>query len=30
MTTYGDILFEVQNGVAWLTINRPRAQNAFR
>jgi naphthoate synthase len=30
MTTYGDILFEVQDGVAWLTINRPRVQNAFR
>ncbi|MBI2490562.1 MAG: enoyl-CoA hydratase/isomerase family protein [Candidatus Rokubacteria bacterium] len=30
MTTYADILFEVKDGVAWLTINRPRAQNAFR
>ena len=30
MTTYGDILFEVENGVAWLTIHRPRFQNAFR
>ena len=30
MTTYGDILFEVKDGVAWLTINRPRVQNAFR
>ena len=28
--TYRDILFEVQDGVAWLTINRPRVQNAFR
>jgi dihydroxynaphthoic acid synthetase len=30
MTTYGDILFEVTDGVAWLTIHRPRFQNAFR
>jgi naphthoate synthase len=30
MTTYGDILFEAADGVAWLTINRPRVQNAFR
>ena len=30
MTTYADILFEVKDGVAWLTINRPRVQNAFR
>ena len=30
MTTYGDILFEVTDSVAWVTINRPRVQNAFR
>ena len=30
MTAYGDILFNVEDGVAWLTINRPRVQNAFR
>jgi dihydroxynaphthoic acid synthetase len=30
MTTYGDIRFDVDDGVAWLTINRPRVQNAFR
>ncbi len=30
MTTYGDILFEVEDGVAWLTLDRPRVQNAFR
>jgi dihydroxynaphthoic acid synthetase len=30
MTMYGDILFEVTDGVAWLTIHRPRYQNAFR
>jgi dihydroxynaphthoic acid synthetase len=30
MTTYGDILFEVTDSVAWITINRPRVQNAFR
>jgi dihydroxynaphthoic acid synthetase len=27
---YKDILFEVKDGVAWVTINRPRWQNAFR
>lgn len=26
----GDILFEVKDGVAWVTINRPRYRNAFR
>ena len=30
MTVYGDILFEVTDSVAWVTINRPRVQNAFR
>jgi dihydroxynaphthoic acid synthetase len=30
MTTYGDILFEVTDAVAWVTINRSRVQNAFR
>jgi len=30
MTMYGDILFEVTDSVAWVTINRPRVQNAFR
>jgi len=30
MTMYGDILFEVTDGVAWVTIHRPRFQNAFR
>jgi dihydroxynaphthoic acid synthetase len=28
--TYSDILFEVKDQVAWVTINRPRVQNAFR
>ena len=28
--TYSDILFEVKDQVAWITINRPRVQNAFR
>jgi dihydroxynaphthoic acid synthetase len=28
--TYGDILFEVRDQVAWITINRERVQNAFR
>ena len=27
---YGDILFEVKDQVAWVTINRPRVLNAFR
>lgn len=30
MTDYKDILFEIEDQVAWLTINRPRALNAFR
>lgn len=28
--TYRDILFEVRDHVAWVTINRPRYRNAFR
>ena len=28
--SYGDILFEVKDQVAWVTINRLRVQNAFR
>jgi dihydroxynaphthoic acid synthetase len=27
---YNDIKFEVKDQVAWVTINRPRVQNAFR
>src|SRR3984957_13109658 len=27
---YGDILYEVKDQVAWVTINRPRVMNAFR
>jgi dihydroxynaphthoic acid synthetase len=27
---YSDILFEVKDQVAWITINRPRVMNAFR
>lgn len=27
---YRDILFEVRDEVAWVTINRPRSRNAFR
>ena len=27
---YKEILFEVKNGVAWVTINRPEVMNAFR
>ena len=28
--TYSDILFEIYNGVAKITINRPEVYNAFR
>src|SRR5258707_6194213 len=28
--SYNDILYEVKDQVAWLTINRPRVRNAFR
>ncbi len=27
---YNEILYEVRNGVAWVTINRPEVMNAFR
>jgi enoyl-CoA hydratase/carnithine racemase len=27
---YRDIVFEVKDNVAWVTINRPRVRNAFR
>ncbi len=27
---YGDILYDVRDQVAWVTINRPRVLNAFR
>ena len=30
MAEYRDILFEVKDAVAWVTINRARYQNAFR
>ena len=28
--TYEDILYDVKNGVATVTINRPKVYNAFR
>jgi len=30
MSEYEDILYEVRNGAAWITINRPNVYNAFR
>ncbi|MBT7362381.1 MAG: 1,4-dihydroxy-2-naphthoyl-CoA synthase, partial [Rhodospirillaceae bacterium] len=27
---FEDILFEVKDNVAWVTINRPKSRNAFR
>ncbi|HYV58057.1 MAG TPA: enoyl-CoA hydratase-related protein, partial [Candidatus Nitrosopolaris sp.] len=27
---YEDVLYEVREGVAWITINRPEVRNAFR
>jgi len=30
MTEFGDITYEVDNGLAWITINRPECYNSFR
>src|SRR5690606_20269564 len=30
LSEYQDIKFEVEDGVAWVTINRPEVRNAFR
>jgi 2-ketocyclohexanecarboxyl-CoA hydrolase len=30
MTEFGDITYEVENGLAWITINRPERYNSFR
>jgi dihydroxynaphthoic acid synthetase len=30
LATYKEILFEVKDSVAWVSINRPKAMNAFR
>ena len=30
MTEFGDITYEVDNGLAWITINRPERYNSFR
>ena len=30
MTEFTDISYEVDNGLAWITINRPERYNAFR
>ena len=28
--SYKEIIFEVENNTAWVTINRPESRNAFR
>ena len=30
MTDFTDITYEVDNGLAWITINRPDRYNSFR
>lgn len=30
MTEFEDVLYEVESGLAWITINRPERMNAFR
>jgi 2-ketocyclohexanecarboxyl-CoA hydrolase len=30
MAEFGDITYEVENGLAWITINRPERYNSFR
>ena len=30
MTEFTDVTYKVDNGLAWITINRPDRYNAFR
>ena len=30
MSEFTDVSYEVENGLAWITINRPERYNSFR